>query len=288
MCDGAVRISYGELDHRSDPTAAAAPDPDAPAAQVIVDALRALKRGAPLQIPAAGGWTVAIPDEAAVNGALALGAELTLTSSDTVLVLPGTLVRDPVATLWMGLIAGARLVLASPEAAGNGARLRRLIRAEEVTFLQASPDEWQSLIDTGLRSVRGLRALSCADRGSALSRELAGQLLDRCRVLWNAYGTAETSGYGTLGRVEIGGPVTIGRPLANTRAYAVDRHDRPVAFDVVGELLIAGEGVAAGYLDPDAPDDRFVADPFGAGRAFRTGQRVRRRPDGRLEQLSGH
>jgi non-ribosomal peptide synthetase component F len=285
--DRALRISYAELDRWSDPTPADLSDIDEPGAHVVVDALRALKRGARLQIPATGGWSVEITHEAALNGAIALGAGLAITSSDTVLVLPRTLVRDPIAALWMGLAAGARIVLASPDAAGNGARLRRLIRAEEVTFLQASPDEWQSLIDSGLRSVRGLRALSLADRGSALSRELAGRLLARCRVLWNAYGTAETSGYGTLGRVEIGGPVTIGRPLTNTRAYVVDRHDRPVPIDVVGELLIAGEGVAAGYLDADAPDGRFVADPFGPGRAFRTGQRVRRRPDGRLEQLSG-
>jgi non-ribosomal peptide synthetase component F len=287
VCDGALRISYAQLDRWSDPTPAALSEIGEPAAQGIVDALRALKRGAPLQIPATGGWSVEITPEAALNGAIALGAELAITSSDIVLVLPRTLARDPIGALWMGLAAGARIVLASPEAAGNGARLRRLIRAEEVTFLQASPDEWQSLIDSGLRSVRGLRALSRADQGSALSRDLAGRLLDRFRVLWNAYGTAETSGYGTLGRVEIGGPVTIGRPLANTRAYIVDRHDHPVPIDVVGELLIAGEGVAAGYLDADAPDGRFVADPFGPGGAFRTGQRVRRRPDGRLEQLSG-
>ena len=50
--------------------------------------------------------------------------------------------------------------------------------------------------------------------------------------LWNGYSAAETSGYATLGRVEGGRPVTIGRPLANTRTYVVDAQGRPVPLGV--------------------------------------------------------
>lgn len=193
------------------------------------------------------------------------------------------LARNPVSALWMGLIAGARILLVSAECAGDGARMRRLIRAEGVTVLQASPGEWQSLVDGGLRSVRGLRALSDGGDGGHLSGQLAGLILDCCRVLWNGYAAAETSGYGTLGRVEHTGPMTIGRPLANTRAHVVDPRGRSVAVGVPGELVIAGEGVAAGYINGGAGGERFIPDPFTAGRAFRTGERVRRRADGQLE-----
>jgi non-ribosomal peptide synthetase component F len=71
--------------------------------------------------------------------------------------------------------------------------------------------------------------------------------------------------------------------LANTRTYVIDAHGRPVPVGVPGELLIAGEGVATGYADGDGGGERFITDPFGAGRALRTGERVRRRADGQVE-----
>jgi non-ribosomal peptide synthetase component F len=283
VCDAARAISYAELDGWRDQTTGAPSAGGEPSTQLVVGALGALKAGATLQLGATGGRVVEVTHAAAVNGATALAAELGIGPADTILVLPGTLTSDPVSALWMGLIAGARIVLASDEAAGNGARLRRLITAERVTFLQASPAEWQLLIDSGLRSVRGLRALSGAAPGAPLSRELAGRILDRCRVLWNAYGAAETSGYATLGRVEPEGRVTIGRPLANTRAYVVGPDTTPVGVGVPGELLIAGTGVAVGYVDADDSAECFIADPFAPGRAFRTGERARWRADGQLE-----
>ncbi len=313
VSDGTHRLDYGELELRAQETAdrltggsALSSDVQTlggePSVELVVRALGALKAGAVLRwrdggsrdgepvaarepaavcgvLQAAGGRPVAVTHAAAVNLARALAARLGIGPADTVLVLPRTLASDPIAALWMGLIAGARIVLAPAEVAAEGSRLRRLIGAEEVTLLQAWPSEWQSLIDTGLTSVRGLRALS---GGAPLSRQLAGQILERCRVLWNAYGRAETSGYCTLAAVQTDEPVTIGRPLANTRAYVLDRHDRPVPVGAPGELVIAGEGVVAGYLD-DGGDAGFIRDPFASGRALRTGERARWRPDGQLE-----
>ena len=291
VSDGAREISYAELDRSSERTAGP-PSADAErSAQMIVDALGALKAGLPLQLIATGGQRVEVTDAAAVNTAMALAAELGITRADTILVLPSMLDRDPVSAVWTGLIAGARLVLAPPGVAGDGGQLRRLIRAEGVTFLQASAGEWDALIDSGLRPARGLRALSSAREGVPVSQELAGRILKRCRVLWSGYAAAETSGYATLGRVQDGQPVTIGRPLANTRAYVVDAQRRPVPLGVPGELLIAGQGVADKYVDSGDSHDRgeqggrFLADPFAPGRAFCTGERVRRRADGQLEPV---
>jgi non-ribosomal peptide synthetase component F len=289
VTDGTVDISYAELDRSSEQMAgppAAGGERDA---QMIVDALGALKAGSPLRLIATCGRTVEITDAAAVSAAIALGAELGITRADTILLLPGTQARDSVSALWTGLIAGARLVLAPADAAGDGAWLSRLIRAEGVTFLQASAGEWNALIDSGLRSVRGLRALIGGVQGGPVSQELAGRILERCRVLWGGYAAAETSGYATLGRVQDGQPITIGRPLANTRTYVVDAQCRAVPIGVPGELLIAGQGVAAGYVDGGDSDDGgpFLADPFAPGRAFRTAERVRRRADGQLELVAG-
>jgi non-ribosomal peptide synthetase component F len=183
--------------------------------------------------------------------------------------------------LWLPLIAGARIVVAPADMARDGARISRLISAEHVTFLHAPPSTWQTLIDTGLRAARSLRALS---GGEQLSQALADQILERCRVLWNAYGAVETTTYATLARVEQSAPVTIGRPLANSRVYVLDRNNQPVPVGVTGELLVAGDGVAAGYLNrTDLNAEAFVDDPFGPGRAYRTGDLARWLPDGELQ-----
>ena len=134
---------------------------------------------------------------------------------------------------------------------------------------------------------------------------LAGEPLPRALVetlyaagageVCNLYGPSETTTYSTvahLARGESGVP-GIGRPIANTRAYVLDRRLEPVPIGVPGELYLGGAGVARGYLGrPALTAERFVPDPFGplaggepGGRLYRTGDRVRWRPDGALEYL---
>jgi amino acid adenylation domain-containing protein len=224
---------------------------------------------------------VRIAHGSVVNLATAMAADLGIGPADTVLTLPSTFFRAPVMELWLPLIAGARIVVAPADVAGDGARLSRLIAAERVTFLHAAPSTWQTLIGTGLRPARSLRALSGGDE---LSQTLADQLLERCRVLWNAYGAVETTTYAALARVEQSVPVTIGRPIANTRVYVLDGHNQPVPVGVTGELLVAGDGVASGYLNrTELTAEAFVDDPFAPGSAYRTGDLARWLPDGELE-----
>jgi non-ribosomal peptide synthetase component F len=75
--------------------------------------------------------------------------------------------------------------------------------------------------------------------GEPLSRELATAILERCALLWNVYGTAETAGCATLGLVAPDAPLTIGRPIAGARAYVVDRQGQPCPLGAVGELRLA-------------------------------------------------
>ncbi len=223
---------------------------------------------------------VPIRHASVVNLATAMATELGLGAADTVLVLSSAASRVPLMDLWVPLIAGARILVAPAGVAAHGARLSRLIAEEGVTLLYASPTRWETLIDTGLKGARSLRAVS---GGEPLSEELAEKILARCRVLWNAYGAPETGGFSTLARLEGSAPVTIGRPIANTRVYVLDRENRPAPIGVTGELRAAGDGVAAGYLDrPDASAEAFVDDPFGPGRAYRTGDQASWLPDGRL------
>jgi non-ribosomal peptide synthetase component F len=247
-------------------------DPAAPEAEQ--DAALAAARAAAVPGTVCCVDGVPIAQAAAVNVATALAADLDLGPGDTVLVLPSMLVASPILTLWLPLVAGARIVLAPADVAADGARLSRLIKAESVSFLHATPNVWRALLDSGLKSARSLRALSS---GGALGDELAERLLGRARVVWNAYGSPETAECATLARVERSVSITIGRPIANTRAYVLDGDDRPIPVGIVGTLLIAGTGVA-GLTGP-----AFTTDPFAPGRAYRTGDRARRLPDGRLQ-----
>ncbi len=103
--------------------------------------------------------------------------------------------------------------------------------------------------------------------GEALSPELADRLLRSCKSVWNVYGPTEATIWSTVHRVDAddgkAGSVSIGRPIANTRIYIVDRLFQPVPIGVPGELLIGGDGLARGYLGrPDLACERFIADPF--------------------------
>lgn len=215
----------------------------------------------------------------AVNLAASLAVELDFSAEDTVLALASNLFSTPLVDLFLPLIAGARIVVAPAGAETDGARISQMVAAESVSFMHAAPATWAALLGSGLAASRSLRALS---GGGPLAGELAEQLLDRFRVLWNAYGVPET-GYCTLGRVESSGPVTVGRPLANVRAYVLSGHAQPVEIGTPGALVIAADRpLSWAHSGKDLPGAE-LADPFARGVAYETGDRARWLADGRLE-----
>ena len=111
------------------------------------------------------------------------------------------------------------------------------------------------------------------------------------RVRWmNTYGPTEATIIATADEpVDVRGPVPIGWPIANVRAHVLDPAMSLLAAGLPGELYLGGEGVARGYLNqPGRTAAAFVPDPFSGrpgARLYRTGDRARRRSDGRLEFL---
>jgi acyl-coenzyme A synthetase/AMP-(fatty) acid ligase len=176
------------------------------------------------------------------------------------------------------------VVIASREVAMSGEALARLLGTSGATVLQATPATWRLLVDANFRGGPKFKAL-CG--GEALPRELAGELLGRVGSLWNMYGPTETTIWSTCARIEsIDGPITIGRPIANTTLHILDSEGSPVPLGAVGELHIGGVGVARGYLNrPDLTSERFVPDPFGStpgARLYKTGDLARYDASGRV------
>ncbi|MFB9474180.1 amino acid adenylation domain-containing protein [Nonomuraea salmonea] len=184
--------------------------------------------------------------------------------------------------LYLPLVTGGRVVVAPHGAVRQPEALARLVAEQGVTHVQATPSVWRLLLPGGLAGVTALAG------GEALPPRLAQELRARCDRVVNVYGPTETTIWSTYGEPGDGEPVTIGRPLANTRIYLLDEQLRPVPQGVAGELCIAGAGVARGYRDrPALTADRFVPDPFGppGARLYRTGDLARYRDDGEIEFL---
>jgi amino acid adenylation domain-containing protein len=186
--------------------------------------------------------------------------------------------------LYLPLTVGARILLAGRDEAMDGARLLGLLKS--ATFLQATPATWQMLLRAGWESSPDLHML-CG--GETLPPDLATQLLGRGCTLWNMYGPTETTVWSTMARIVEAGNVSIGRPIANTQIYILDKWGQPAPIGVPGELHIGGANVARGYLNrPELTVEKFIPDPFAAApgaRLYKTGDLARWREDGTIEHL---
>jgi len=179
---------------------------------------------------------------------------------------------------WGGAVILADTALQLPGLSARG----------DVTLINTVPSAIAELLRLG--GVPGsVRTINLA--GEPLSARLAQQLYDlgTIRKVYDLYGPSEDTTYSTFVLRKPNGPATIGRPIANTQVYLLDRHLQPVPLGVPGELCLAGDGLARGYLNrPELTAEKFIPNPFGdrsGARLYRTGDRARYLPDGNLEFL---
>ncbi|MEW5928253.1 MAG: amino acid adenylation domain-containing protein, partial [Gemmatimonadota bacterium] len=228
---------------------------------------------------------VAVPHRALANFLHSMRAEPGVAADDVLLAVTTPGFDIAALELFLPLTVGARVVVADRETASDPGRLAERVATSGATMLQATPATWRMLLDAGWTGGPGLRAL-CG--GEALDADLAGRLRPLVGEMWNLYGPTETTVWSTAQRVEsVEGVPAIGRPIANTRAYVLDRWLDPLPAGAEGELFIAGAGVARGYAGrPELTAERFVPEPFAGvpgARMYRTGDRASRRPDGALD-----
>jgi amino acid adenylation domain-containing protein len=227
---------------------------------------------------------VAVEHRSVVNFLLSMAEEPGLRAADRLLAV--TTISFDIAglELFLPLIVGATVVIAEEADALDGERLKSLLARHDVTAMQATPTGWRVLLDAGWQGSPGFKALV---GGEALPQDVADALAARAGSVWNMYGPTETTIWSAVARVRAGAPVLIGRPIANTGIYVLDRRGNPQPPGVVGEICIGGAGVARGYWNrDDLTAERFVSDPFlreFGGRMYRTGDQGRLLKSGELE-----
>lgn len=181
------------------------------------------------------------------------------------------------------LTVGARVVIAPTETATDGRALVELMKRSGATVMFGTPSRWRLAVAAGWTGGQTVMV-----GGEALRTDLAGELIQRGRAVWNIYGPTETTVFSTRKRLEHPSRITIGRPVANTQLFIRDQVGDLAPTGIPGELCIAGDGLARGYVSrPALTAERFPPNPFGSAdtRLYRTGDLVRCHDDGEIEFL---
>lgn len=223
-----------------------------------------------------------------MNFLKSMGQNFKLNEKERLLAITTISFDISVLEIFLPLLNGASIVLASKEEVQDPQRLAEIIKQENITMMQATPVVWQYLVKSSPNVLNGLRVLV---GGEALSTSLANELSRaRCEV-YNMYGPTETTVWSTMTRIpaDIDNLPSLGKPIHQTQLYVLDAMLQPVPAGVMGELYIAGQGLARGYFKrQDLTAERFVANPYGpkGSRMYRTGDLVKWNADGTLQYIS--
>ncbi len=190
------------------------------------------------------------------------------------------------ASVWeivMGLCSGASLCLGTQESLHPGSDLIQLLREQSVTHVTFPPSVLAAL---PVEDLPELQVIIVA--GEACNPKLITQW-SACRRFFNAYGPTESTVCATIAEctADTDTQVSIGRPIANTQVYILDRYLQPVPIGVPGELYIGGVCLARGYLRrPELTKEKFIPNPFSeeaGARLYKTGDKARYTSDGNIE-----
>jgi amino acid adenylation domain-containing protein/thioester reductase-like protein len=215
-----------------------------------------------------------------------------LSATDRLLAVTTISFDIAVLELFLPLMVGAQIILATRTVAADPVRLAQLLATSDATCMQATPATWRMLLAAKWAGSPGLKIL-CG--GEALTRNLADQLLIRCDSLWNMYGPTETTVWSMIAQVTASDcAIPLGEPIDNTQIYIIKTDSRrqddvleDAAVGESGELYIGGAGVARGYRDrPELTQEKFIADVLSTdptARLYKTGDLARVLPNGDIE-----
>ena len=242
---------------------------------------------------------VVIPNHALANHAVAAAVRYELAPGDRVLHFASLAFDVAIEEIVPTLLTGATVVAQPPGDVPAIPEFNEFLHEQRVTVVNLPASywhEWVAEMERGRVQIPPYLRLVIVGSERLLPASLSAwsqNVGSRVRLL-NAYGTTETTITSTV--YEAGASasrdaanVAIGKPLQGVRVYVVDSRMQLLPVGVPGEALIGGASLALGYLNqPAETADRFIADPFHespGARCYRTGDRMRWRPDGNLEFL---
>jgi amino acid adenylation domain-containing protein len=232
---------------------------------------------------------VKISHGALANTLLAVQQDLQLQPHDVMLACNSIAFDISGLEFYLPLISGGSLHMIEREAAADGHQLMRALRESRATIMIGLATRYRLLLAAGWQ---GHPDLQLTIGGEVVSMELARQLTERSRALWNHYGPTEASICATSEKILPGVTrITLGRPLNNVQVYVLDQNLKPLPAGETGEIYIGGGGVGQGYLNrPELTKACFLHDPFhrqpGATTSatmYKTGDLGAILPDGRLD-----
>ncbi|MFQ3190406.1 MAG: amino acid adenylation domain-containing protein, partial [Paraglaciecola sp.] len=184
--------------------------------------------------------------------------------------------------IYLPLIVGAEVLLATKDEGTDGRKLKQLIEQYTPTIMQATPATWRMLIDSGLDHCHGMKAL-CG--GEALNKDLACALGGQVSELWNMYGPTETTIWSTIELISDNTEsITVGKAIDNTQLYLLNNNMMKVPIGSSGDLYIGGVGVSSGYLNrEDLNKEVFIE--YQGRTIYKTGDLGSYHEDGQLECL---
>ncbi|MBW4594267.1 MAG: amino acid adenylation domain-containing protein [Brasilonema angustatum HA4187-MV1] len=215
-----------------------------------------------------------------------------LTSSDRVLQKTPFSFDVSVWEFFWPLLTGARIVIAKPEGHKDSTYLVNLIFTQQITTIHFVPSMLQVfLLEPNCGNCSCLKRVICS--GEALPFELTERFFEHLECeLHNLYGPTEAAIDVTFWQCQIQENrqlVPIGRPIANTQVYILDKQLQAVPIGVPGELYIGGDGLARGYLNrPELTSEKFIPNPLcdhKSERLYKTGDLARYGSDGNIEFL---
>src|SRR6185295_11656682 len=233
---------------------------------------------------------VVVEHASLTNKMLALGQDFEVNERFRAALLISSAFDPSIEQALLPFMGGGATVVVSDAVRESPVQFWQQVKRDGVTFISCVPSFFESV----LRDAPEAASLDhLALGGEAFTGELRNEISRHLKVarITNLYGPTEATIDAVSHRVvgdEAGSVIPIGHPMANYRIYVLDGGLEPVPAGVVGELYIAGVGLARGYLNrASLTAERFVADPNGAAgsRMYRTGDLARWRADGVLEFL---
>ncbi len=204
---------------------------------------------------------VKINHASVINFLKSMQIEPGIKAQDKLLAITTYIFDISILELLLPLTVGASITIASEEETLDPTKIKNILSKDEISIMQATPTFWKALLMVGWDGNKSLKMLS---GGEPLSFNLARSLVAKGASLWNMYGPTETTIWSSVKRVDPDFQViTIGKPIANTQFFILDKHGNLVPKGVNGEICISGKGLSAGYFNNrEETNDKFVQHPF--------------------------